>query len=142
MGRTGGGVFNTYLKSGTNEAHGSAFGYMRQPSWLANPFFFNRSAANAGLKPDTPFRNYGASFGGPVRIPKLYDGKNRTFFYLGAEANRQKSADAADFPVPTMLERSGDFSQSKTSTGAALQIYDPLSTRSNGAGGCRAPPGE
>ena len=135
MGRTGGGVFNTYLKSGTNEAHGSAFGYMRQPSWLANPFFFNRSAANAGLKPDTPFRNYGASFGGPVRIPKLYDGKNRTFFYLGAEAYRQKSADAADFPVPTMLERSGDFSQSKTSTGAALQIYDPLSTRSIGGGG-------
>lgn len=135
MGRTGGGVFNTYLKSGTNQVHVSAFGYMRQPSWLANPFFFNRSPANEGLKPDTPFRNYGASFGGPVRIPKVYDGRNRTFFFLGGEAYRQRSADAADFPVPTALERAGNFSQSKTSAGTPLEIFDPLSTRSNGAGG-------
>jgi len=135
MGRTGGGVFNTYLKSGSNALHGSAFGYMRQPEWLANPFFFNRSAANQGLKPDTPFRNYGGSFGGPVRIPKLYNGTNKTFFFLGGEAYRQRSADAADFPVPTALERAGDFSQSRTATGAPLEIFDPLSTRSNGAGG-------
>lgn len=135
MGRTGGGVFNTYLKSGSNDLHGSALGYMREPSWLANPFFFNRNPANAGRKPDTPFRNYGGSLGGPVSIPKLYKGKNRTFFFLGAEAYRQKSADAADFPVPTALERAGDFSQSKTRTGEALQIFDPLTTRPNGAGG-------
>ena len=135
MGRTGGGVFNTYLKSGSNALHGSAFGYMRQPEWLANPFFFNRSPANQGLKPDTPFRNYGGSLGGPVRIPKLYNGTNKTFFFLGAEAYRQRSADAADFPVPSALERAGDFSQSRTSTGAPLEIFDPLSTRSNGAGG-------
>lgn len=135
MGRTGGGVFNTYLKSGSNDLHASAFGYAREGSWLANPFFFNRSSANAGLKPDTPFRNYGGSFGGPIRIPKVYNGTGKTFFYLGGEAYRQKSADAADFPLPTALERVGDFSQSRTLAGAPLQIYDPLTTRSDGSGG-------
>lgn len=79
MGRTGGGVFNAYLKSGSNDVHGSAFGYMREGGWLANDFFNNR---NGVARPNTPFRNYGASFGGPVVLPKIYDGKNRTFFWL------------------------------------------------------------
>jgi len=52
MGRTGGGVFNTLLKSGTNEFHGSLFGYTRQTNWLANNFFSN---AKGLARPDTPF---------------------------------------------------------------------------------------
>lgn len=47
MGRTGGGVFSAYLKSGTNALHGSAFGYAREGDWLANPCFFNRNPANS-----------------------------------------------------------------------------------------------
>src|ERR1039457_3342978 len=82
MARTGGGMFNTYLKSGTNDLHGSLFGTMRQTSWAANNFFNN--AAGIPLPPQ-PNRTFGASFGGPVRIPKLYDGKNRTFFWLAWE---------------------------------------------------------
>jgi hypothetical protein len=120
MGRTGGGVFNAYLRSGTNDWHGSALGYTRQTDWLANDFFNNRSGTP---RPDTPFYNYGASFGGPVRIPRLYNGRNRTFFWVVAEGYRQKSNLSAEQAVPTALERTGDFSQS------SVTIYDPLSGR-------------
>jgi hypothetical protein len=126
MGRTGGGVFNAYLKSGSNEPHGSAFGYMREGSWLANDFFNNR---NGIARPDTPFRNYGGSFGGPVWIRKLYDGRDRTFFWLAAEAYRQKSAVSQEFSLPTPAELTGDFSGSLTRSGAPQTIYDPLSAR-------------
>ena len=82
MARTGGGMFNTYLKSGTNDWHGSLFGTLRQTSWAANNFFNN--AAGIAL-PQQPNRTFGASFGGPVSIPKVYKGKNRTFFWLAWE---------------------------------------------------------
>ncbi|MDX1979378.1 MAG: TonB-dependent receptor [Bryobacteraceae bacterium] len=131
MGRTGGGVFNAYLKSGSNEPHGSAFGYMRQGNWLANDFFNNR---NGIARPDTPFRNYGGSLGGPLWIPKVYDGRNRSFFWLAAEAYRQKSAVSQEFAVPTSAEAAGDFSASLTRAGALQAVYDPLSARTvNGA---------
>lgn len=126
MGRTGGGVFNTYLKSGTNHVHGAVFGYYRDPEWAANDFFRNR--ANIA-RPDQKWKNFGAAFGGPVVIPKLYNGKNKTFFWVTQEAYRQKEAFASDFAVPTMAEREGDFSSTVTRTGALQTIYDPLTTR-------------
>lgn len=74
------GMFNAYLRSGTNTYHGSLAGYMRQTEWLANGFFNNRAGVAIT---DQPFRNYMGSFGGAVWIPKVYDGKNRTFFWAG-----------------------------------------------------------
>ena len=122
MGRTGGGVFNTYLKSGGNKLNGSAFGYMRQTDWMANTYFNNRN----GVKiVDQPFRNYGASLGGPIWIPKVYDGRNKSFFYFGAEAYRQTSSVSNEFAVPTAAEISGDFSKRVKSP----IIYDPTTTR-------------
>ncbi len=132
MGRTGGGMFNTYMKSGTNQLHGSAFGYMRQTDWVANTFFNNR--AGIPVK-EQPFRNYGGSFGGPIWIPKVYNGKNKTFFFIGAEAYRQTSSVSNSFAVPTAAEINGDFSNSFARTGGLQQIFDPLTTVSNGAGG-------
>ena len=120
MGRTGGGVFNTLLKSGTNQVHGSALGYTRQTDWVANDFFSN---AAGRPKQDTPFYNWGASFGGPVYIPKLYDGRNKTFFYLTTESYRQKSPLTDQYVLPTMAERNGDFSASNRI------LYNPLSSR-------------
>ena len=136
MGRTGGGVFNTYLKSGTNSLHGSGFGYMRQTEWAANTFFNNRG----GLKrAEQPFRNYGGSIGGPIWLPKIYDGRNKSFFWIGAEAYRQTSALGSEFAVPTAAERSGNFSQSLSRTGAVPVIYDPLTTRTEGGAIVRTP---
>lgn len=123
MGRTGGGVFNAFLKSGTNDFHGSALGATRQTDWLANNYFYNRSGQ---ARPDTPFYNWAASFGGPVVVPKVYDGRNKTFFWLVTESYRQKSPLSNEFRVPTDLERMGDFSQS------GVTIYDPLKLDANG----------
>jgi hypothetical protein len=136
MGRTGGGVFNTYLKSGTNGLHGSAFGYIRETAWSANSFFNNRG----GLpRAEVPFRNYGGSIGAPIWIPKVYDGRNKTFFWIGAEAYRQTSALGSEFSVPTALERAGNFSQSVSRAGGVPIIYDPTTTTGSGASAGRTP---
>ena len=124
VGRTGGGTFNSFLKSGTNQLHGSAFGYTWMQPWLANTFF-----ANAAGTPLTaqPFYNYGGSIGGPVIIPKIYNGKNRTFFWITGEGYRQSEAASTALAVPTALERTGDFSQSHYTNGSLQTIYDPNS---------------
>src|ERR1051326_6967740 len=94
MARPGGGMFNTYLKSGGNEFHGSLFGSMRQTSWAANNYFNNA----AGLPlPEQPNRTFGASFGGPVRIPRVYNGKNRTFFWLAWEGYDDTQSNSSQF---------------------------------------------
>lgn len=118
MGRTGGGVFNTLMKGGANQLHGSAVGYMRQTEWIANTFFGN---ANRQARQPQPYRNYGGSLGGPVFIPKVYDGRNKTFWNLGIEGYYMTSSYGAQFAVPTAREVTGDFSQS------GINIFDPLS---------------
>jgi hypothetical protein len=119
------------MRSGTNELHGSAFGYVRSTDWLANNFFANRAGQ---AKPDQPFKNYGGSLGGPVLIPKIYNGRNRSFLFATAEGYRQYDAASSTLSVPTALERIGDFSQSQSRVlGGGLQIiYDPISTTSAG----------
>lgn len=124
-GRTGGGAFNTFLRSGTNELHGSAVGHIRETAWLANGFFANRAGQPIA---EQPFRGWAASLGGPIRIPKLYDGRNRTFFFAATEAYRQKDGATFALAVPTELERRGDFSQSFNRTGVQQTIFDPNST--------------
>ncbi|MGD0774451.1 MAG: TonB-dependent receptor [Candidatus Solibacter sp.] len=127
--RTGGGTFNSLLRSGTNELHGSAVGHIRQTGWLANNFFSNR----AGLPiADQPFRDWGGSLGGPLVVPKVYDGHNRSFFFVATEAYRQQDGSNTALAVPTAAERLGDFSQSVTKSGTRQVIYDPLSTTSAG----------
>ncbi len=142
MGRTGGGVFNTLLKTGGNSYHGALMGYIRETEWMGNLFFRNRQGSNADGTPrapriDSPNRTYAGSFGGKVWIPKIYDGKNRTFFNLGFEGYRDTQAAAREQYTPTARERVGDFSQTLNSAGAPLLIYDPLTTAA--AGGARTP---
>jgi trimeric autotransporter adhesin len=132
MARTGGGMFNTLMKSGTNEYHGSAYGHLRRTGWDANSFFSNAAGIPISLQPNT---TWGASFGGPVRIPKVYNGKNKTFFYLGTEHYDDTQSASSTFAAPTALETSGNFSKSVTSSGAPLLIYDPL----NSVNGVRQP---
>ena len=106
MGRTGGGVFNTLLKSGTNDFHAAVLGYTRQTDWVANNFFYN---ANGTPRPDTPYYTWGGSFGGPVLIPKVYNGKNKTFFWVATESYRQKSPLSDQYALPTPLEKTGEL---------------------------------
>ncbi len=125
MARTGGGMFNTLMKSGTNDYHGSLYGHLRRNAWDANSFFNNA----AGI-PQSPQPNdtWGVSFGGPVRVPKLYNGRNKTFFYLAFEHYDDTQSASTLFAAPTALEKTGDFSKSFTKSGGLLTIYDPLST--------------
>ncbi|HEY9433495.1 MAG TPA: TonB-dependent receptor, partial [Blastocatellia bacterium] len=115
-GRTGGGFFNTLARSGNNDLHGSLFGFLRPSALGANNFFNNRNGIE---KPDTPYKLYGGSLGGPVKLPWLYDGKDRTFFWAAFEGYRQETFLSDTITVPTELERAGDFSKS------GVTIVDP-----------------
>lgn len=123
MARTGGGMFNTLMKSGTNEYHGSLYGHLRQKAWDANSYFSNAAGIPIANQPNS---TWGAGFGGPIRIPKVYDGRNKTFFYLAYEHYDDTQAASETFAAPTALETQGNFSKSVTSSGAPLVIYDPL----------------
>jgi hypothetical protein len=136
VGRTGGGVFNTLLRSGSDTIHGSVFGETRQGSWLGNDFFANRSGIP---RPDSPYYNWGASLGGPVVLPHLYNGHDKTFFWVGAEGYIQTSPYTESFAVPTARERIGDFSQSFNADGSLDVIYDPSKTYTDAAGIHRTP---
>ena len=131
VGRTGGGTFNLYLRSGTNDFHASAFGYQWLGDSVANNFF-----ANAAGLPEVPqmWKNFGGAFGGPVRIPHLYDGRNRTFFWVATEGYRQNQTESSIIAVPTALEKVGNFSQSLYTNGTQQLIYDPASTVQNSNG--------
>jgi trimeric autotransporter adhesin len=116
MGRTGGGVFNTTLKSGTNQFHGSAF-YQTRPLWAAKNNYFSEKA---GLpKPNNPYYLGGGGFGGPIA-------KNRTFFWFAAENYTDTQTRNASEIMPTNLERAGDFSRTTNAAGQMVVVYDPL----------------
>ncbi len=135
FGHSGGGVLNLIYKSGTNDFHGSLFEYLRNSVLDANNFFSNA----AGI-PLASFKrnNFGGSVGGPVIIPKLYHGRNKTFFFADYEGDRQLSSSPSTYTVPTALQRTGDFSQTRNAAGALVVIYDPLTTVPSGSGYIRS----
>jgi hypothetical protein len=134
MGRTGGGMFNVLMRSGSNEYHGSLGGWLRNTDWEANAFFNNASGIP---RSDQPNRTYYGSFGGAVWIPKVYNGKNRTFFWVALEGYRDTQGNSGQTQVPTAAERVGDFSHSLDASGNLVLQYDPLLPRD--ANGNRTP---
>ncbi len=109
VGRYSGGVITLSTRSGTNKFHGGLFYYGRNQNLNANTW-----ANNALGVPKQPFHqsNYGLSVGGPVWLPKIYNGKDKTFFFFAWEAQRYSTSSLAESSVPTPLERDGNFSQS------------------------------
>ncbi len=115
-GQAGGGYFNYTMKSGTNQYHGSAFNYMQNDALNAGLPFTDAGLTNS-LKDGQHVRNssrrfdFGGTFGGPVRIPKLYDGHEKTFFFFSFEQFRSKTLTVnSQTTVPTDAFRNGDFS--------------------------------
>jgi Carboxypeptidase regulatory-like domain/TonB-dependent Receptor Plug Domain len=110
-GRNGGGVISVVTKSGTNEWHGSAFEFLRNDDLNANSFF-NKSDPMNQLPRNVLKRNqYGGTFGGPITIPKVVNGKDRFFFFVGYQGQRlsaQNSTGAGTVYTPAQL--GGDFS--------------------------------
>ncbi|MBI3209267.1 MAG: TonB-dependent receptor [Candidatus Solibacter usitatus] len=125
-GRSGGGVLTAASRGGTNQLHGSLYEFVRNDKFNANGWTNNR---NGVIKP--PFRRneYGFSIGGPVSIPKVYDGRNKTFFFVNYEQVKQRSPNNVVGTVPTELQRQGNFAQTVTGAGALIRIYDPSTTR-------------
>ena len=125
-GRSGGGLVTLVTKSGTNHIHGSVYEFFRNSKLDANNFFTNR----AGVKLASFKRNqFGGSFGGPIYLPKVYNGKNKTFFFTDYEGQRRRRSSTAQHTVPTDLERRGDFSQTYTAAGVVRPVYNPFTTR-------------
>jgi hypothetical protein len=124
-GRTGGGTVNISLKSGTNKLHGAVYDYERNTVFNAN--LFQSNAAGIKRAPLT-WTQPGAEIDGPVVLPKLYNGHDRTFFMINLE-NILTSSPATNIDtVPTIPERSGNFSGELQTNGQPITIYDPLTT--------------
>ncbi|HCC57787.1 MAG TPA: TonB-dependent receptor, partial [Solibacterales bacterium] len=123
MARTGGGMFNTIIRSGGNQIHGSLYGHLRRTSWDANSFFNNAAGIPITEQPNS---TWGASLNGAVVIPKIYDGRNKTFFSAAIEQYDDVQSGSSTFYAPTALERAGDFSQTYTKSGALMVISDPF----------------
>lgn len=126
-GRYAGGIITMETQSGTNKFHGRAFLYFRNQSLNSNDWTDN-SLGNS--RQDFNQKNYGAAIGGPVKIPHLYDGKDRTFFYAAWEGERFNQGQVIESSVPTLLNRQGDFSQTVINYNNGLpvtaNIYDPF----------------
>ena len=117
-GLTAGGVINVATKSGTNAYHGTAYEFVR------NDVF---DARNAFTTSTPPFRynQYGIAFGGPVIIPKVYNGRDKTFIFGNWEQWNYVKNSQTITTVPTLLERNGDFSRSFSAPERVIPIYDP-----------------
>ena len=114
--RNAGGVLNGSTKAGTNEFHGVLFEFLRNDKLDSRNFF--------ALQRDVLKRNqFGGGVGGPLTIPKLYSGKNRTFFFVNYEAMRQRAGQVFNSIVPSPAQKSGDFSAAGLNV-----IYDPTTS--------------
>lgn len=120
FGRSSGANVNIVLKSGSRSIHGSAFEYLRNDKFDANDFFANRN--NTGK---VPFRQnqYGVAIGGPVIIPKLFHGRESTFWFVNWEGYRARRGQNNISSFPLQAQRDGDFSS------LSKQLYDPYSGR-------------
>jgi hypothetical protein len=130
VGHTAGALVNVSLKSGTNDLHGEAHWFLRNRIFDTATIFQNRS--NTKVPPYQDHR-YGLSAGGPVDIPGVYNGKNKTFWFYLWEANKvQYNYDYTD-SVPTTAMKNGDLS-GLLALGSSYQIYDPASTTATANG--------
>jgi carboxypeptidase family protein len=144
FGNTEGGVTNLSIKSGTNSFHGTAY-YGKMPKALfANDYFGN--ATNTPLA-DFNYTRWGGTIGGPVVIPRLYNGKNKTFFMYGIEGLPEaRPRNDGEFTIPSEAMRSGDFSEllnpALNPQNRAIhpyQLYNPYSGRRSGSDVVRDP---
>jgi hypothetical protein len=120
QGHTAGATVNVTLKSGTNRLRGDGYYHYRDESLSANDFFLERAGRP---KDDTGYKRYGFTAGGPAVLGKLYDGRDKTFFFTAFEWLYDTFPEPGQFTVPTAAQRNGDFSALLSQ---GIVIYDPL----------------
>lgn len=155
MGHSSGANVAMMTKAGTNQFRGSLTEQHWQQRWHGTPFFTKQlyyrsiaaaeAAGNTALASDLRSQdkqssgrsnNYTGTVGGPVRIPKIYDGRNRLFFFLSYQGNKDSVADLPsryNNTIPTLADRTGDFSRHLGVNAGLYQLYDPLSVRADSA---------
>jgi len=130
-GASASGVVIETTKSGTNQFHGSGYEFFRNNAMDA-PGFFAPIVAGRKLSPELRYNVFGATAGGPVR-------KDKTFFFFAYEGQRLHTSSTVTLTVPTLLQRSGDFSQTFNASGKLIPIYDPATTQLVNGGYTRQP---
>jgi len=122
---------NVAIKSGTNEYHGTAYDFLQNDVFEPqNPLsVYNRDVLKVPLPPKNTLKQnqYGFTLGGPVVIPKVFNGRSKVFFFYAYEAGRLRQSTIDQGLVPTATERSGDFSDWRDGQGTLVPLYDPLS---------------
>ena len=166
FGRTTGGLENFVIKSGTNKYHGTAFDIFRNDALDANGYFANGQRAyfqsignianaNNFIRGSDKQNDFGGSLGGPVAIPHIYNGRDKSFFFFAWEQFKQSLGGPRTSSVPTLAERTGNFqdryilganglplptNQTNPCDGTAIlqgQIFDPATTRTVNGQQCR-----
>lgn len=162
-GRTTGGVEDFVTKSGTNDYHGTGWEFYKDKVLDANPWFSNgwnafyctgsnNTAAchKKWARGEDQKNNYGANFGGPIRIPHLYNGRDKSFFFFNWEQIHFTTSSPETSTIPTTAEIGGNFSDRLTTTVVGTnpctgnpiysgQIFDPTTTTTVGGVECRMP---
>ncbi len=132
-GHTAGANVNVTLKSGTNLLKGEGYYYSRDESRSATDFFVNKAGRE---KPTLGYDRFGGLLGGPIRLPSLYNGRDRTFFFGAVEWLYDEFPEPTFSTVPTEAMRNGDFS---ALLAQGVQIYDPLTAVQSGTTVTRTP---
>ncbi|HZT31873.1 MAG TPA: carboxypeptidase regulatory-like domain-containing protein [Bryobacteraceae bacterium] len=131
-GHSGGGVMTFSSKSGTNDFHGTLYEFLRNNDLDANYFFSNEKGVSRNIYKQ---HDFGVSGGGPIVIPKILNGKNKSFFFASYEGFRNRvGATTTAATVPTAEMYNGDFSKWVDKNGSMIPIYD-LSTQTTDANG-------
>ena len=138
-----GAYVNVMIKAGTNQYHGTLNWLVAPNPWQANSFFANKQIYDLTSGPVTPEKiarmspprkvnRYSATMSGPLEIPRLYHGRNRTFWTYGFQGFNRRNPTSTYLTVPSLAERKGDFS-ALLAVGANYQIYDPATVQPTSA---------
>jgi hypothetical protein len=124
-GAAAGANINVSIKSGSNDYHGGAYEFLRNAKLDSRSYF-------AATRPDFKFNQFGFTLGGPITIPKVYSGKNRTFFFFNYEGFQQRRAATQVVTIPNAAWKAGDLSRNLNGVDPLPQTFDPYTERQTG----------
>src|SRR5712692_3707194 len=124
-GAAAGANINVSIKSGGNDYHGSAYEFLRNAKLDSRSYF-------AATRPDFKFNQFGFTLGGPITIPKVYSGKNRTFFFFNYEGFQQRRAATQVITIPNAAWKAGDLSRNLNGVDLLPQTFDPYTEQRTG----------
>src|SRR5262249_4654279 len=125
FGAAAGANINVSIKSGTNDYHVTLYEFLRNSELDSRSYF-------AATRPAFKFNQFGFTFGGPVMVPKVYNGKNRTFFFFNYEGFQQRRAATQVVTIPNAAWKAGNLAANLNGTTPLPQIFDPYTERQSG----------